>query len=136
VSERSAAIAGADERNVDQAAIRFRFASHKHSEELLPLRATTLVVINEQIDNVHVNDLNRLVQELLRGGPRRSIFSVWEMEFLLDMETCRIRKTSRENLLRRYQRAVQKSCAASGAIPTLSAFVAVERSRRCRRELH
>lgn len=121
---------------MDQAAIRFRLASRKHSEEFLSLWATILVVINEQIDNVHVNDLNRLVQELLRGGPRRSIFTAWEMDFLLDMETCRIRKTSRENLLRRYQRAVQKSCAASGAIPKLSAFVAVERSRRFRRELH
>lgn len=116
--------------------MRFRLLAPNIPKEFLPLAATTLVVINEQIDNVHVNDLNRLVQELLRGGPRRSIFTVWEMEFLLDMETCRIRKTSRENLLRRYQRAVQKSCAASAAIPTLSAFVAVERSRRCRRELH
>jgi hypothetical protein len=108
----------------------------KHSEEFLPPTATTLLVTNEQIDSMHLSDLNRLVQELLRGGPRRSIFTVWEMDFLLDMETCRIRKTSRENLLRRYQRAVQRSCAASGAIPTLSAFVAVERSRRFRRELH
>lgn len=91
---------------------------------------------NEQINNVRLGDLNRLVQELLCGGPRRSIFTAWEMDFLLDMETCRIRKTSRQNLLRRYQRAAQKSCTTSGAIPTLSAFVAGERLRRFRRRLH
>jgi hypothetical protein len=51
---------------------------------------------------------NRLIQELLRGDVHRNTFRPWEIELLLDIETCNLRDSSRRELLRRYQRAVQR----------------------------
>ena len=33
---------------------------------------------------------NRLIRELLKGGTRRETFQPWEVELLLDMQSCRI----------------------------------------------
>lgn len=51
---------------------------------------------------------NRLIQELLRGNMHRNTFRPWEIELLLDIESCNLRDASRRELLRRYQRAVQR----------------------------
>jgi len=51
---------------------------------------------------------NRLIQELLRGNMHRNTFRPWEIELLLDIETCNLRESSKRETLRRYQRAVQR----------------------------
>ena len=51
---------------------------------------------------------NRLIQELLRGNMHRNTFRPWEIELLLDIESCNLRDSSRREMLRRYQRAVQR----------------------------
>lgn len=48
----------------------------------------------------------RLIRELLKGEIKRNTFRPWEIELLLDIESCNLRLPSRENVLRRYERAV------------------------------
>jgi hypothetical protein len=52
--------------------------------------------------------LHQLVQDIIGGSMRRNTFSQWELELLLDLQTCGIRKGSRSETLRRYLRAVQQ----------------------------
>ncbi|MCC7173785.1 MAG: hypothetical protein IT159_01200 [Bryobacterales bacterium] len=54
---------------------------------------------------------NRLLRELLRGQINRNTFRPWEVELLLDIESCNLRESSREGVLRRYQKAVQRQLA-------------------------
>ena len=51
---------------------------------------------------------NRLLRELLRGQINRNTFRPWEVELLLDIESCNLRDSSRDGILRRYQKAVQR----------------------------
>jgi len=51
---------------------------------------------------------HRLVQELIGGAVRRHTFTQWELELLLDLQTARLRKSSRSGVLRKYARTVQK----------------------------
>lgn len=54
---------------------------------------------------------NRLLRELLRGQINRNTFRPWEVELLLDIESCNLRDSSRDSVLRRYQKAVQRQLA-------------------------
>jgi hypothetical protein len=58
-------------------------------------------------DAQELTAINQLIQELIAGTVRRSTFSQWELELLLDLQTCRVRRSSRPDMLRRYLRAVQ-----------------------------
>ena len=69
--------------------------------------------------------LHQLVQEIIGGSVRRNTFSQWELELLLDLQTCRIRKGARSEMLRRYLRAVQKHYA-QGAVGPLRLAVFLE----------
>src|SRR5579862_7410998 len=60
---------------------------------------------------------NRLIQELLRGNLQRNTFRPWEVELLLDMESCNLRDSSRREILRRYQRAVQRHMEKGARVP-------------------
>ena len=51
---------------------------------------------------------NRLIQELLRGNMHRNTFRPWEIELLLDIESCSLREAHKRDTLRRYQKAVQR----------------------------
>jgi len=51
---------------------------------------------------------NHLIRELIRGKILRNTFRAWEIELLLDIESCRLRESARDNILRRYQKAVQR----------------------------
>jgi len=55
-----------------------------------------------------LNRFNRLIAELLRGAIVRTTFHPWEVELLLDMQDCEIEPRKRAEILRQYQRAVQK----------------------------
>jgi hypothetical protein len=51
---------------------------------------------------------HRLVQDLITGVARRHTFTQWELEFLLDLQNSRLRKSSRDGVLRKYLRAVHQ----------------------------
>jgi hypothetical protein len=59
----------------------------------------------------------QLVQELIGGVVQRHVFSRPELELMLDLETCRLRKSVRADVLRRYLRAVQQQLAEGTASP-------------------
>jgi hypothetical protein len=60
---------------------------------------------------------NRLIQELLRGNMHRNTFRPWEIELLLDIESCTLREASKRDMLRRYQKAVQRHMEKGARLP-------------------
>jgi len=76
---------------------------------------------------------NRLIQELLRGETKRHSFRQWEIELLLDIEECDLRNVNRRELLRRYQRAVQKQLEAGATRPMKLSEYLAQRRRGSRR---
>jgi hypothetical protein len=74
---------------------------------------------------------NQLVQELISGTVHRHVFTQWELELLLDLQICPIRKCSRADVLRRYLKAVQLHFAEDAStLLRLSAFVEKEGRHR------
>ena len=87
--------------------------------------------MDEPVDlELTINRFNRLVKEILNGEVRRTCFQPWEVDLLVDLEGCRLTRSRREALLRRYQRAVQHQLE-RGEIPPvkLSVFMG-QRTRR------
>lgn len=77
-----------------------------------------------------VISLNRFIQEIIGGSVRRHTFTQWELELLLDLQMCRVRKSARSELLRRYIKAVQQHYATGALAPLrLSAFLDRENQR-------
>ena len=73
---------------------------------------------------------NRLVQELLRGSMKRNCFRRWEIEILLDIESCDIGRSNRRETLRRYQRAVQRQFDKGEILPMkFSEYLQTRRTR-------
>ena len=87
---------------------------------------------HEEVDAETVlAQFNRLIQELLRGNMHRNTFRPWEIEILLDIETCQIRDSTRRETLRRYQRAVQRQMEKGANRPMkLSDYLESLRARR------
>jgi hypothetical protein len=74
---------------------------------------------------------NRLIQELLRGNMQRNTFRPWEIELLLDIETCSLRDTNKREILRRYQKAVQRHMEKGERLPLkLSEYLESVRAKR------
>ena len=74
---------------------------------------------------------NRLIQELLRGNMHRNTFRPWEIELLLDIESCSLRETSKRDMLRRYQKAVQRHMEKGARQPLkLSEYLAAVKAKR------
>jgi hypothetical protein len=74
---------------------------------------------------------NRLVQELLRGSMQRNTFRPWEVELLLDIENCNLRETSKREILRRYQKAVQRQMEKGARLPLkLSEYLEAAKAKR------
>jgi hypothetical protein len=71
---------------------------------------------------------NRLMGELLRGSMSRNTFRPWEIAILLDIDECDLRDANRREVLRRYQKAVQRHVERGGeSLLKLSEYL--ERSR-------
>jgi hypothetical protein len=51
---------------------------------------------------------NRLLQDLLRGKLKRNCFQRWEVDLLLDIESCEMGPGAKRQALKRYQRAVSR----------------------------
>lgn len=76
----------------------------------------------------YLNGFNRLIRELIRGKISRNTFHPWEIELLLDVENCHIKETARDNILKRYQRAVQHQMTRGAVKPMmLSEYLARRR---------
>jgi hypothetical protein len=56
-----------------------------------------------------LTQFNRLMQDLLKGNLNRNTFRPWEIVLLLDIESCALANGNRREVLRRYQKAVQRS---------------------------
>ena len=78
-----------------------------------------------------LNQFNRLVQELLRGTMARNTFRPWEIEILLDIETCQLKDGQKRETMRRYQRAVQRQMEKGATTPMkLSEYLEANRLKR------
>jgi hypothetical protein len=74
---------------------------------------------------------NRLIQELLRGNMHRNTFRPWEIELLLDIESCSMREASKRDMLRRYQKAVQRHMEKGARLPIkLSEYLEAVKTKR------
>ena len=78
-----------------------------------------------------LNRFNRLIGEVMRGALARNSFQPWEAEILMDLENCPLEKRRRMEILRQYQRAVEKQMATGPGPPMkLSQFLAIRARRR------
>ncbi|MBV9085740.1 MAG: hypothetical protein JOZ62_23955 [Acidobacteriaceae bacterium] len=83
-----------------------------------------------RLERSELTSLNQLVQEIIGGSVKRHTFTQWELELLLDLQTCHIRKSARPEVLRRYVKAVQQHFAQGALEPLrLSAFLERENQR-------
>jgi len=74
---------------------------------------------------------NRLIQELLRGNMQRNTFRPWEIELLLDIESCNLREVNKRDTLRRYQKAVQRHMEKGARLPLkLSEYLEAVKNKR------
>ncbi len=74
---------------------------------------------------------NKLMSELLRGTMIRNTFRPWEIEILLDIEGCDLRDANRREILRRYQKAVQRHVDRGGeSLLKLSEYLERNRAKR------
>ncbi len=74
---------------------------------------------------------NRLIGELLRGNMNRNTFRPWEIEVLLDIETCNLRDANKRETLRRYQKANQRFMEKGARLPMkLSEYLEAQKARR------
>ena len=55
-----------------------------------------------------LNRFRRLLADLQRGTITRNDFQPWEVGILLDMGSCEIDRKQRRDILRQYERAVEK----------------------------
>ena len=73
-----------------------------------------------------LNRFIRLMGELMRGVITRNVFQPWEMDLLLDIESCPVERRRRLEILRQYQRAVERQLDTGPGPPMkLSAFLAM-----------
>lgn len=77
-----------------------------------------------------LNQFQKLMQDLLRGSMNRNCFRTWEIQLLLDIETCQLRPSARRATLRRYQRAFERHLERGGdSLLKLSDFLAQKRRK-------
>lgn len=55
-----------------------------------------------------LRQFNKLIQELLGGRLNRNTFQPWEIEILLDIDSCNLEDLNRRELLKRYQKAANR----------------------------
>ena len=77
-----------------------------------------------------LNRFRRLVAELLRGQTKRNSFQAWEVELLVDFDACALPVRRRQDVLRQYQRAVERQLSTEPGPPMkLSSFLVVREMR-------
>lgn len=71
----------------------------------------------------------RLMRDVQTGSLARNSFRPWEVELLLDFQSCELPGPTRRRILRRYERAVLKSIDRGAAPLKLSEYLARVRAR-------
>lgn len=78
-----------------------------------------------------LNRFRRLIGELIRGALVRNSFQPWEVAILLDIEECHVDSRHRIEVLRQYQRSVEKQMETGPGPPMkLSEFLQLKMTRR------
>jgi hypothetical protein len=78
-----------------------------------------------------LNRFNRLIGEVMRGVSARNSFQSWEVEILLDLENCQLEHRRRMDILRQYQKAVERQMTNGPGPPMkLSKFLAIQAERK------
>ena len=78
-----------------------------------------------------LNRFRRLIGELQRGSITRNDFHPWEIELLLDIETCQLERRRKADVLRQYQKAVERQLEMGGGPPMkLSEFLQMKAAKR------
>jgi len=78
-----------------------------------------------------LNRFRKLLGELMRGAISRTTFQPWEVEILLDMDNCKLEPRRRLEVLRQYQRAVERQMETGPGPPMkLSEFLQTKTTRR------
>ena len=80
---------------------------------------------------LQLNRFRRLIGELLHGEINRNSFAAWEIELLLDFDTCQLPSRRRLEILRQYQKAVERQMEIGPGPPMkLSDFLILREQRR------
>jgi len=77
-----------------------------------------------------LNRFNRLIGEVMRGALARNSFQPWEAGILMDLENCQLERRRRMEILRQYQRAVERQMIAGPGPPMKLSEFLVTRTRR------
>jgi len=78
-----------------------------------------------------LNRFRRLIGEVMRGALARNSFQSWEVEILMDLGNCRLEPRRRIEILRQYQRAVERQMVTGPGPPMkLSEFLVMRARRR------
>jgi hypothetical protein len=82
------------------------------------------------IEIVHAQ-FNRLLNELIKGSITRNTFQPWEITVMLDIQSSDIGDASEKEILKRYQKAVQRAYEKGAKMPMLlSEYLESLRARR------
>jgi len=80
---------------------------------------------------IQLNRFRRLIGELIRGQTSRNAFAPWEIELLIDFDACDLPSRRRLEIIRQYQRAVEKQMQSGVGPPMkLSQFLVLREQRR------
>jgi hypothetical protein len=78
-----------------------------------------------------LNRFKRLIGEIMRGEVVRNNFHPWEIEILMDLQACELESRRRVEILRQYQRAVERQMETGAGPPMkLSEFLVIRAQRR------
>jgi hypothetical protein len=78
-----------------------------------------------------LNRFKRLMGEIMRGEVARNNFHPWEIEILMDLQACELESRRRLEILRQYQRAVERQMETGAGPPMkLSEFLVIRAQRR------
>jgi len=73
---------------------------------------------------------NRLMGDLARGVITRNHFAPWEIELLLDIQTCILEPRRKSEIIRQYERAVRRQMESGPGPPMkLSEFLTIRANR-------
>ena len=78
-----------------------------------------------------LNRFRRLLGEITRGQSTRNVFQPWEIALLVDMESCTLPSRRRYDILRQYERAVERQIEAGADTPMkLSQYLVLREQKR------
>ena len=77
-----------------------------------------MIVADDLVEReMMLNRFNRLMGEIMRGAIIRNSFQPWEIDLLLDIEICPLDRRRRSEVLRQYQKAVERQLDAGPGPP-------------------